>query len=129
MSAAKSLITALVLFSSLWYRSMEWKAIPCLQSKVRPSKVFSVVIVCAQVWMDVCVSIIFQMFTHANTNTDRQSTCNENSVPYRSFVLSTVECVKHGYLLTHTVFARILNILSVFMNFQIFCCSVFVVIL
>lgn len=129
MSAAKSLITALVLFSSLWYRSMEWKAIPCLQSKVRTSKVFSVVIVCAQVWMDVCVSIIFQMFTHANTNTDRQSTYNENSVPYRSFVLSTVECVKHGYLLTHTVFARILNILSVFMNFQIFCCSVFVVIL
>lgn len=70
--------------------------------------------------MCVCISITFQMFTHTHTHRQEQQ-CTV------SFVRSTVECVKHGYLLTHTVFARILNILSVFIKFRFFCFSVFVV--
>lgn len=65
-----------------------------------------------------------------HTNIDRLQARSENqkknsvSQSSRQF-----EYVKHGYLLTHTVFARIRYILSVFMNFQIFifCFSVFVV--
>lgn len=65
------------------------------------------------------------MFTHRHTRYDTSVVTKQCTVSFSS----TVEYVKHGYLLTHTVFARIRYDLSVFMKVRtlFICFSVFVV--